>query len=112
MTIQRSNRCYIIAILAFTLVQTGSAFTSSTSTTKTNSISRRELIDIIAKTTIFSILINQQPNVVNALDMESFENSLIEKDTTQCNSKEDPKCIPKLSGDEALCKYGVSGEYV
>ena len=50
--------------------------------------------------------------MVNALDMESFENSLIEKDTTQCNSKEDPKCIPKLSGDEALCKYGVSGEYV
>mmetsp|Transcript_21186 Transcript_21186/g.36425 ORF Transcript_21186/g.36425 Transcript_21186/m.36425 type:complete len:164 (+) Transcript_21186:56-547(+) len=44
-----------------------------------------------------------------ALDMDSFEKSLIEKDTTQCNPKLDSKCIPKLTADEALCKYGVPG---
>ncbi|KAL7474879.1 hypothetical protein ACHAW6_000825 [Cyclotella cf. meneghiniana] len=48
-------------------------------------------------------------NDADALDMDIFEKSLIEKDTAQCNPKLDPKCIPKLTPDEALCKYGVSG---
>ncbi|CAB9498519.1 expressed unknown protein [Seminavis robusta] len=45
----------------------------------------------------------------NALDMDSFANSQIEADTKNCDPKRDPKCIPKLSADEALCKYGQSG---
>ena len=44
-----------------------------------------------------------------ALDIDSFVNSQLEKDTTECNPKLDAKCIPKLTPDEALCKYGVSG---
>jgi hypothetical protein len=30
-------------------------------------------------------------------------------DTNNCDPKKDPKCIPKLNSDEALCKYGQSG---
>jgi hypothetical protein len=33
----------------------------------------------------------------------------IEADTKNCDPKRDPKCIPKLTADEALCKYGQSG---
>eukprot|EP00588_Corethron_pennatum_P012212 CAMPEP_0194264922 /NCGR_PEP_ID=MMETSP0169-20130528/286_1 /TAXON_ID=218684 /ORGANISM="Corethron pennatum, Strain L29A3" /LENGTH=143 /DNA_ID=CAMNT_0039005267 /DNA_START=84 /DNA_END=515 /DNA_ORIENTATION=+ len=44
-----------------------------------------------------------------ALDFDAFANSQIEEDTKQCNPKLDPKCIPKLTSDEALCKYGQSG---
>mmetsp|Transcript_21001 Transcript_21001/g.52090 ORF Transcript_21001/g.52090 Transcript_21001/m.52090 type:complete len:143 (-) Transcript_21001:590-1018(-) len=45
----------------------------------------------------------------NALDMEAFANSQIADDVKNCNPKLDPKCIPKLTPDEALCKYGQSG---
>lgn len=48
-------------------------------------------------------------DLVNALDIEAFMNSEIEKDSKSCNPKVDPKCQPKLSQDEALCKYGQSG---
>jgi len=33
----------------------------------------------------------------------------LEADKKNCDPKRDPKCIPKLSSDEALCKYGQSG---
>ena len=33
----------------------------------------------------------------------------LEKDQKNCNPKTDPKCMPKMSADEALCKYGQSG---
>ena len=65
---------------------------------------RRDIIDIFAQATVLGTAA-----AANALDMDSFENSLLEKDTTQCDPKRDPKCIPKLTPDEALCKYGVSG---
>ena len=45
-----------------------------------------------------------------ALDMDAFVNSELDSDTKNCDPKKDPKCIPKLSADEALCKYGQSGE--
>lgn len=45
----------------------------------------------------------------NALDMDAFANSQIEADIKNCDPKRDPKCIPKLNADEALCKYGQSG---
>jgi len=45
-----------------------------------------------------------------ALDMDTFMNSELQKDTTNCDPKKDRKCVPKLSADEALCKYGQSGD--
>jgi hypothetical protein len=34
----------------------------------------------------------------------------LENDKKNCDPKRDPKCIPKLNADEALCKYGQSGD--
>ena len=48
-------------------------------------------------------------NNAMALDFDAFIKSEIEADTKNCDPKRDPKCIPKLSEDEALCKYGQSG---
>jgi hypothetical protein len=33
----------------------------------------------------------------------------LENDTKNCDPKKDPKCIPTLDADQALCKYGQSG---
>ena len=44
-----------------------------------------------------------------ALDMDAFMNSELDKDQKACNPKTDPKCAPKMTADEALCKYGQSG---
>jgi hypothetical protein len=33
----------------------------------------------------------------------------LEKDLKNCNPKTDKKCIPELTKDEAMCKYGQSG---
>jgi hypothetical protein len=49
------------------------------------------------------------PGRVQALDMDAFSRSELEKDQRQCNPKLDPKCAPKMTADEALCKYGQSG---
>eukprot|EP00568_Trieres_chinensis_P009302 CAMPEP_0183291548 /NCGR_PEP_ID=MMETSP0160_2-20130417/928_1 /TAXON_ID=2839 ORGANISM="Odontella Sinensis, Strain Grunow 1884" /NCGR_SAMPLE_ID=MMETSP0160_2 /ASSEMBLY_ACC=CAM_ASM_000250 /LENGTH=153 /DNA_ID=CAMNT_0025452369 /DNA_START=163 /DNA_END=624 /DNA_ORIENTATION=+ len=49
------------------------------------------------------------PENVQALDIDAFMNAELEKDLKNCDPKKDPKCIPKLSQDEALCKYGQSG---
>jgi hypothetical protein len=46
----------------------------------------------------------------NALDMDAFANSQLEADEKNCNPKVDPKCAPPMTKDEALCKYGQSGE--
>lgn len=48
-------------------------------------------------------------SAANALDMDAFVNSELEKDTKSCDPSKDPKCKPKLTADEALCKYGQSG---
>ena len=77
--------------------------TSALSTSRL--IQRRDLIEIATKATI----LGTATSTAQALDMDSFVNSQLEKDTTECDSKLDPKCIPKLTPDEALCKYGVSG---
>jgi hypothetical protein len=78
------------------------------------------------------------PKVASALDMDAFASSEVsfdekknrsrqlcivvystsfvcllpqlDSDTKNCNPKIDSKCIPKLTEDEALCKYGQSGE--
>jgi hypothetical protein len=49
------------------------------------------------------------PTVSSALDMDAFMNSELELDTKNCDPKKDRKCIPKLTPDQAMCKYGQSG---
>jgi len=49
-------------------------------------------------------------SAANALDMDAFANSQLEADEKNCNPKVDPKCAPPMTKDEALCKYGQSGE--
>jgi len=34
----------------------------------------------------------------------------LEADTKNCDPKKDPKCAPQMTEDEALCKYGQSGD--
>jgi hypothetical protein len=50
------------------------------------------------------------PAIASALDMDAFMNKEIESDTKNCDPKKDRRCIPKLNADEALCKYGQSGD--
>jgi len=50
------------------------------------------------------------PTASNALDFDAFEKGEIAEDTAKCDPKRDPKCIPKLSKDEALCQYGGGGD--
>lgn len=45
----------------------------------------------------------------NALDMDAFMNSELDKDQKNCNPKLDRKCAPQLTKDQALCQYGQSG---
>jgi hypothetical protein len=49
------------------------------------------------------------PKAAFGLDMDAFMNSELANDLKNCDPKRDPKCIPKLNADEALCKYGQSG---
>jgi hypothetical protein len=49
------------------------------------------------------------PSVSGALDIDAFTNAELEKDQKNCNPKLDPKCAPEMTQDEALCKYGQSG---
>lgn len=50
------------------------------------------------------------PAPARALDFDAFERGEIATDTARCDPKRDPKCIPKITGDEALCQYGSSGD--
>lgn len=74
--------------------------------------SRRDVIDIFANFAAGAALVGVVGigGEANALDFDSFERGQIEKDTTECNPKLDRKCIPKLTDDEALCKYGSGGK--
>lgn len=92
---------------AFSVRQTPSGRSPATASSS-QCTSRREVIDIFAKAAVGAAAASLS-GPASALDFDSFEKSLIEKDTTECNSKLDPKCVPKLTPDEALCKYGVSG---
>lgn len=49
------------------------------------------------------------PTASSALDMDAFANGQLEADKKACNPKLDPKCAPKMTEAEALCKYGQSG---
>jgi hypothetical protein len=50
------------------------------------------------------------PINANALDMDAFANRELENDKKNCDPKRDPKCAPAMTADEAMCKYGQSGE--
>ena len=82
--------------------------TSSTSIMMTNN--RRNFINNISKVATGALVFGITSSSANALDFDSFANSEIANDTQKCDPKKDPKCIPKLSEDEALCQYGSSGE--
>ena len=69
---------------------------------------RRRALAILAGGSL-SFMANS-PDKVVALDMDAFVNKELEADTKNCDPKRDPKCAPQLSADEALCKYGQSGE--
>ena len=75
------------------------------------SMQRREIIDVFTNAAfgagVTAIIGSTQE--ANALDMDSFEKSLLDNDTAQCDPNLDRKCVPKLTPDEALCKYGVPG---
>ena len=84
---------------------------SSRATTQPLFMERREMIDMFTKAAVgagVATLVGST-QVANALDFDSFEKSLIDKDTSDCDPNLDRKCAPKLTADEALCKYGVSG---
>lgn len=60
-------------------------------------------------TIVGGAVISFQSSGASALDMDAFMNQELKNDEAKCNPKLDPKCIPKLSADEALCKYGQGG---
>jgi hypothetical protein len=70
-------------------------------------MSRRNAMGGLA--TIFLSTVGATNNA-NALDMDAFMNAELASDQKNCDPKRDPKCIPKLSEDEALCKYGQGGK--
>ncbi|GMH49783.1 hypothetical protein TrRE_jg3133 [Triparma retinervis] len=49
------------------------------------------------------------PSMAGALDMDAFVAGELAADKKACNPKYDPKCVPELTKDEALCQYGQSG---
>ncbi|EJK65948.1 hypothetical protein THAOC_13151 [Thalassiosira oceanica] len=89
-------------------VQPQSARVSSTQIGMSN-VDRREFASRFAILASGAVLAGDIVGA-NALDFDAFEKGEVEKDVEKCNPKLDPKCIPKLSDDEALCQYGGSGQ--
>jgi hypothetical protein len=56
------------------------------------------------------VVVASSPPESFGLDMEAFANSQLAADKANCDPKRDPKCAPQLTADEAMCKYGQSGE--
>jgi hypothetical protein len=85
--------------------------TSSSTVTLPLFMQRRDIVDMFTKAAVGAGVgaIIGSTQKANALDMDSFERSLIDKDTSDCDPNLDRKCTPKLTADEALCKYGVPG---
>ena len=69
-------------------------------------MSRRNVMGGIASIFLSTVIASN----ANALDMDAFMNAELASDLKNCDPKRDPKCIPKLSEDEALCKYGQGGK--
>ena len=103
------------AAIALVFIGNASAFAPSTGTSQMTQpllcMQRREIVDMFTKATVgagLATLVGLTQEA-SALDMDSFEKSLIDKDTSDCDPNLDRKCTPKLTADEALCKYGVPG---
>ena len=71
---------------------------------------RREFVSKFATFASAAAVLAGDVAGAGALDFDAFERGEVEKDVQKCNPKLDPKCIPKLSDDEALCQYGGSGQ--
>ena len=67
---------------------------------------RKALQQILA----VGVIAASSPPKAFALDMDAFANSELAADQKNCDPKRDPKCAPQLTADEAMCKYGQSGE--
>ncbi|KAL3807448.1 hypothetical protein ACHAXA_003977 [Cyclostephanos tholiformis] len=88
-----------------------STTTTTTTTTMTSSPDvntrrrRMFLVDLSTLAALFRTrVIGHDRDVGNVLPPDQ-----IATDTAGCDPRLDPKCIPKLTHDEALCKYGVVG---
>eukprot|EP00537_Pseudo-nitzschia_pungens_P010968 CAMPEP_0172397084 /NCGR_PEP_ID=MMETSP1061-20121228/28863_1 /TAXON_ID=37318 /ORGANISM="Pseudo-nitzschia pungens, Strain cf. pungens" /LENGTH=149 /DNA_ID=CAMNT_0013129153 /DNA_START=85 /DNA_END=534 /DNA_ORIENTATION=+ len=116
MTLQRLS-----ILLAFFAVSSTEAFTTSSASmqaartnTQLSATSNEDIVssrrNMFKRAGAFAAVVAFTPVVAaNALDMDAFANAQIEADIKNCDPKRDPKCIPKLNADEALCKYGQSG---
>jgi hypothetical protein len=85
---------------------------SSTSSFNNNSVSKTRrtfLHNFLLTTTAIIIASPSTTQIAHALDYDAFEKGIITNDTAKCDPKRDPKCIPKLTSDEALCQYGGGG---
>lgn len=56
------------------------------------------------------VVVATSPRASFGLDMDAFANSELAADKANCDPKRDPKCAPQLTADEAMCKYGQSGD--
>ena len=65
--------------------------------------------NFLSTTTAIIIASPSTTQIAHALDYDAFEKGIITNDTAKCDPKRDPKCIPKLTSDEALCQYGGGG---
>jgi len=73
-------------------------------------VKRRRFVQNLFTSTFAAGIVGSQASKVMALDMDAFINDQLKEDTKNCDPKSDPKCRPILSQDEALCKYGQSGD--
>ena len=46
------------------------------------------------------------PDASNALDMDAFMQKELDSDAQNCDEKTDKRCKPKLTDDQALCRFG------
>ena len=120
---RKYNKCKAGVALVMSMMLTSNAFAfapspsyhhsivSSQESTHSLCMYRRDAIDVIKTTIVGAGVVSMfgSAKEVSALDMDSFEKSLIDQDTSDCDPNLDRKCTPKLSADEALCKYGVPG---
>ncbi|KAL7543995.1 hypothetical protein ACHAWF_007504 [Thalassiosira exigua] len=81
---------------------------SSTSTSMVPD--RRDFLTDLSKAATGALLVGFTGTAANALDFDAFEKGEIKSDTDKCDPKRDPKCVPKLTKDEALCQYGGGGQ--
>jgi hypothetical protein len=71
-------------------------------------ISRRSAFLIPTTAAIITMITSSSSTLpaAEALDIDSFIQKELDDTSTTCNEKTDKKCKPKLSTDEALCRFG------